>query len=487
MKTKCRRHLITSLTVLMFFALTVSSFFAACSKERVVKRKQIILISIDTLRADHLSAYGYSRDTSPHLKGLLKDSVYYTQAYPNGCWTMPSHMTLLTGTLPSRHGITQPWGTVYKKKYWQLNDGIKTIADVLEAHDAGIKTIKYAKLPTELGFANGFEKNVQVDPFDNKKKLGLLLKEIETHKNNDFFFFIHTWKAHAPYTSPLFLAKGRLSREKSFALQHPRKMNKDDGKQGDEKNSNRIREFLKENNLYNATDCMTLYDGGIHNVDGALAKLIDKCKQLGIYDDVMIIITSDHGEHFAEHNPNLFYNAHGYDFYEEYIKIPLIIKYPAGTMKTGAAANPVSLVDVFPTILDFYKIPAPAYIQGDSLLKPLDVRRKYLVSEAVSLPQQEKKLIRVGDLKYIITMDNPAPGNRVNWEAVTERKLFDLKNDPLEKKNLYGDLKSRNICINFEKMLIKIIKDSTGTNRTTKEAVVDQETLNQMKALGYLD
>ncbi|HLP62590.1 MAG TPA: hypothetical protein VK186_27370, partial [Candidatus Deferrimicrobium sp.] len=130
---------------------------------------------------------------------------------------------------------------------------------------------------------------------------------------------------------------------------------------------------------------------------------------------------------------------------------------------------------------------APAYIQGDSLLKPLDVRRKYLVSEAVSLPQQEKKLIRVGDLKYIMTMENPAPGNRVNWEAVSERRLFDLKNDPLEKKNLYGDLKSRNICINFEKMLIKIIKDSTGTNRTTKEAVVDQETLNQMKALGYLD
>lgn len=484
MKNKRVRHLRTILTVFTIFAAVALPPFSACKKERIVKKKQVILLSIDTLRADHLSAYGYVRMTSPNIAGLLKDSVYYTQAYPNGCWTMPSHMTLLTGTLPSRHGITQPWGTVYKKKYWQLNDSIKTIADVLEAHDARIKTLKYAKLPTELGFANGFEKNIQVDPFDNKKKLAVLLKEIEDHKDNDFFFFVHTWKVHAPYTSPYFLEKGKLSEEKLYYLQHPRKLVKTDGKLT---KNRKFFEFLKEANLYNARDCMTLYDGGIHNVDRTLAKVIEKCKQLGIYDDVMIVITSDHGEHFAEHDPNLFYNAHGYDFYEEYIKIPLIIKYPAGTVKPGVVDSPVSLVDVFPTILDFYKIQAPAYIQGHSLLAPFASRRNYLVSEAVSLARQEKKLIRVGDLKYIITMDNPSPGDRVNWEAVTDRKLFDLKNDPLEKKNLYTDMKFRGICINFEKMLIKIIKDSTGTNRSFKETTVDQETLNQMKALGYLE
>lgn len=472
------------LTVLTVFVAAALLPFSACNKERVVKKKQVILLSIDTLRADHLSAYGYVRDTSPHLTSLLKDSVYYTQAYPNGCWTMPSHMSLLTGTLPSRHGISQPWGTVYKKKYWQLNDSIKTIADVLEAHDARIKTLKYAKLPTELGFANGFEKNIQVDPFDNKKKLAVLLKDIEDNKDNDFFFFLHTWKAHAPYTSPYFLEKSKLSEEKLYYLQHPRKLVKTDVKLT---KNRKILDFLKETNLYNAQDCMTLYDGGIHNVDGSLAKVIEKCKQLGIYDDVMIVITSDHGEHFAEHDPNLFYNAHGYDYYEEFIKVPLIIKYPAGTVKPGVVDYPVSLVDVFPTILDFYKIQAPVYIQGYSLLAPFASRQKYLVSEAVSLPRQERKMIRVGNLKYIITMDNPSPGDRVNWEAVTDRKLFDLKNDPLEKKNLYADLKFRGICINFEKMLKKIIKDSTGANRPPKETTVDQETLNQMKALGYLE
>lgn len=476
------------MVVWLIFA-SMGLIFVSCGKggksgnEGIVKKKQIILISIDTLRADHLSAYGYSRNTSPYITGFLKDSVQYTQAYPNGCWTMPSHMSLLTGTLPSRHNITQPWGVVYKKKYWQLNESIKTIADVLEVYDARIKTIKYAKLPVELGFANGFDKNVQVDPFDNKKKLAVLLKEIEANKDNDFFFFIHTWKVHAPYTSSFFLEKERFSQEKLYELQHPRKM----ANEAHLKPSDKIQNFLKENNLFNAKDCIALYDGGIHNVDRAFEKLIEKCKQLGIYDNTLIIITSDHGEHFAEHDPNLFYNAHGYDFYEEYIKVPLIIKYPVGTIKPGVAENPVSLVDVLPTILDFYKIKAPAYVQGDSLLAPITARRKYLVSEALSLPHQEKKMIRVGDLKYIITMKDPAPGNRVNWEAVTERRLFDLKNDPLEKKNLYDDLKFRGICINFEKMLIKIIKDSSAINRPAKETTVDQETLNQMKGLGYLD
>ncbi|MCU0285990.1 MAG: sulfatase [Acidobacteria bacterium] len=483
MKLKWGQHSKLILVILFFLIVSACLSFIACSsKTRTDKKKQVILLSIDTLRSDHLSAYGYVRDTSPHLKNLLKDSVYYTQAYPNGCWTMPSHMSLLTGTLPSRHGITQPWGTSYTKKYWQLNESIKTIADVIESYDAKIKTFKYAKLPPELGFANGFEKNVQVDPFDNKKKLAALLKEIEVNKDNDFFFFLHTWKVHAPYTSPFFLEKGRLSQEKLYQLQHPRKMN-NKGVRPSEK----ILDFLKENNLFNARDCMTLYDGGIHNVDASLEKLIAKCRQLGIYDNLMIIITSDHGEHFAEHDPDLFYNAHGYDFYEEYIKVPLIIKYPAGTIKPVAATNPVSLVDVLPTILDFYKIPAPTYLQGDSLLASFDSRRKYLISEALSLPKLEKKMIRVSNLKYIITMENPSPGNRANWEAITERRLFDLKSDPLEKTNLYPDLKFRNICLNLEKMLVKMIKESTGNNRSFKETTVDQETLDQMKALGYLD
>lgn len=84
-------------------------------KKSVNEKKQIILISVDTLRGDHLSSYGYCRNTSPNLSKLIEDSIYFTNAYPNGCWTMPSHISLLTGTLPSRHVINEDWKSIQKK------------------------------------------------------------------------------------------------------------------------------------------------------------------------------------------------------------------------------------------------------------------------------------------------------------------------------------------------------------------------------------
>ncbi|MGD2093095.1 MAG: sulfatase-like hydrolase/transferase [Candidatus Aminicenantes bacterium] len=123
--------------------VSVSVSFVGCNKKKVTGKKQIILIGIDTLRGDHLSSYGYFRDTSPHLSQLIEDSVYYANAYPNGCWTMPSHVSLLTGTLPSRHGINKGWGSIVKnKKYPKPNESIKNIAQVLKNHQKNIKTVK---------------------------------------------------------------------------------------------------------------------------------------------------------------------------------------------------------------------------------------------------------------------------------------------------------------------------------------------------------
>jgi arylsulfatase A-like enzyme len=412
---------------------------------------------------------------------LIKDSVYYPHAYTNGCWTMPSHMSILTGTLPSRHGINQSWGAIRRKKYPKMNESVKNLAEVLESHDANIKTIKYAKLPRALGFGNGFEKDNSMDPLGNKNKVNQLLKTIEKNKENDFFLFIHTWKVHAPYTSPYYLEKGRLNEEQLYYLHRPGKLGGNRTKR-----AGYFHRFLKKNHLYNVKDCITLYDGSIVIIDRYIGKIIDKCKQLGIYGDAMIIITADHGEHFAEHDPKLFYDHHGKDYYEEFIKVPLIIKYPKGTVDPEKPDHPVSLIDIFPTILDFYDIEIPAYVQGDSLLKSHSKRKNYFISEAVSQRQVEKKMIRVGDLKYIVTMEKPSRRSRVNWDKVIERRLYDLKNDPLEKKNLYDDPKFKGLCVNFEKMLRKIIKKSASTNLTTKETTVDQETLDQMKALGYL-
>jgi arylsulfatase A-like enzyme len=458
--------------------------FMSCgkSKERIIEKKQIILISIDTLRGDHLSSYGYFRDTSPHLSQLIKDSVYYSNAYPNGCWTPPSHMSLLTGTLPSRHGVNKDRGAIRDRKYSQLSDSIKSIPEILKSHH--INTIKFAKLPPELGFSRGFDRDNRIDPFFDDETFGLLLKELENNKEKDFFLFIHTWMVHAPYSNTYFLKKGKIDQKKRRHIDKFRKIfikRKIAGKL-----TGVFGAFLRRNKLFNVDDCMALYDGGIRYVDQYVGKIMEKTKQLNIYDNLLVIVTSDHGEHFSEHYPGRFYGFHGRDFYEEFIKVPLVIKYPYSD-KTGRLDDLVSLIDVFPTVLDYYHMEIPAFVQGESLLKPHSQKdKKYIVSEAVSRPGIERKMIRIGDLKYIITMKNPTKAGRVNWEAITQRRLFDIKADPSEQDNLYNDLKFRQMCIDFEKILTRVIKHSTKTNRQLKETRISEETIKQMEALGYL-
>ena len=450
-----------------------------CSRKVEVGKKQIILISIDTLRGDHITPYGYLRDTSPHLAELVKDAVYYSNAYTNGCWTHPSHMSLLTGTLPSRHGINKPLVPSEDRKYQKLNESLLNIAEVLKR--CGVETVKFARLPDALGYGKGFDTNNAIDPFEADWTFGWLLKELEDRTQKDFFLFIHTWKVHAPYQSSYYLAKERLKEEILYYMKNPHML-----PNAGRKIATRYGLFLKENGFLNVRDCVDMYDGGIRYVDDYVGRLIDKTKQLGIYNNLMIVVVSDHGEHFAEHGQPPFYNFHGTDYYEEYIKVPLIIKYPLQAVNAEKRRDTVSLIDVFPTILDFYDLEVPEFAQGDSLLKPRSKRKSHIVSEAVIQGVAEIKMIRADNLKYIVTMSAPSNRERVNWDAVTDRRLFDLNNDPSEEKNLYNDLKFSEHGINLEKKLKEILTESSRADQTTGEVTLDGETLEQMHALGYL-
>ena len=379
--------IISAIFFISFFLLTIQ-----CDRKGGVEKKQIILISIDTLRGDHITPHGYFRDTSPHLAQLVHDSVYYSNAYTNGCWTQPSHMSILTGTLPSRHCINKPLETVKDGKYQKLNESLKNCAEILKP--CGLKTLKFAKLPNVLGFGNGFDINNVVDPFQADWAFEWLLKELENHKEKDFFLFIHTWKVHAPYQSSYYLEQGRLSEDVLYYMANPHKL-----PHKGPRLTIRYGSFLKEHNMMNVKDCVDMYDGGIRYVDDYIGRLIDTAKQLGIYNDLMFVVLSDHGEHFAEHNGMPFYNWHGKDYYEEYIKVPLIIKYPQQAVRPAHRTEVVSLIDVLPTILDFYDVAIPEFVQGDSLLKPGAQRKNYIVSEAVSQPNEELKMIRADNMK----------------------------------------------------------------------------------------
>jgi choline-sulfatase len=474
-------------SLLLMVFLSVSFIFVNCGKQ---KRIKIVLISIDTLRGDSITPYGYSRDTTPHLNELVKDSVYFPHAYTNGCWTMPSHMSMLTGTLPSRHGVNKGMGVMRGENATILHDAVKLLPEILKASHPRLKTVKFARLPGDLGFARGFDINNTLDPFRDEESFKKLLKEFENQTNRDFFFFVHTWMVHAPYAQSRFLRKGKISEEKRKQIDGFRRMTRKERLQLIKKKKSKgaakdFAAFLSRNKLFNMKDCKSLYDSGIYYVDQFVDRLIGKLKELDMYDDVLIIITSDHGEHFDDHFKNSFYSFHGQDFHEEFIKVPLIIKYP-NQSKGQIMQQPVSLIDVVPTVLNNYQMKIPDFVQGESLMiQPAARKNRHIISEAVVMKKIEKKMIRVGNLKYILTMVKPNKPGRVNWDRVIQQRLYNLEEDPLEKKNLFEDEKFKNTCLNFEKALKRILKASAKYG-PSKETKLDEETINQLKQLGYI-
>jgi arylsulfatase A-like enzyme len=458
-----------------------------CGKQ---KKMQVILISIDTLRGDSITPYGYFRDTTPYLSQLVNESVYFPHGYSNGCWTMPSHMSMLTGTLPSRHGVNQGMGAMEGKRASTLHDAVKLLPEILKTSHPRLTTVKFAKLPGDLGFARGFDINNTFDPFHDEPSFKKLFEEFENQRDRDFFFFVHTWMVHAPYARSRFLKQGKISREKQEQIDRFRTMTKEERMEALNKKkskgvANDFPIFLSRNKLFNMKDCKALYDGGIYYVDQVIDRLIGKLKELDLYDDVLIIITSDHGEHFDDHFKNCFYNFHGQDFYEEFVKVPVVIKYPDRS-KGKIVRQPVSLIDLVPTVLDYYQMKIPDFVQGESLMIPPGRRKsRYIISEAVAMKKMERKMMRVGNLKYIITMVKPEKPGRINWDRVIDRRLYNLEEDPLEKNNLFEDEKFKNTCLNFEKALKKILKISVKYG-PSKETKLDEETINHLKQLGYI-
>ena len=407
----------------------------------------VFLISMDTTRADHMSTYGYARETSPRLTELAADGLNFTAARSPAQWTVPGHASMLTGMYPSRHGAHYVGGwsagpAIYgRRRVFPLADDRTTLAEVL--HDRGWATgafvANFANLFRGFGMAQGFQRyedhpQLLLRPIPHvvgfvqqfspafMKKPFRSAREINAAAlawldrvpaGRPAFVFVnylepHHWIAAPPYDlwARDLPHAARLARKGLFTHAVPAHLSQEE------------RDFITAN-----------YDGQILAMDAALGELIADLKKRGRYENALIVVTADHGELLGEHD---IVGHGGRMMYEGLLRVPLVVKLPGASRPQGVITNPVQLVDIVPTVLQALGAPLPAGVQGSPLQQ---VARNSLAEEHINpefvsfygeVYNRALRVIYEGPYKLISTSRG-------------ERFLFDLTNDPGENDDLAGE------------------------------------------------
>jgi len=471
-------------------------FFFFCVKARKAGAPSVILISIDTLRADRLNCYGYGKhQVSPNIDALANDGILFEHHVVSSPWTTPSHISMLTSLHPSSHGMMQSFKKVATElcqdTFNSLPEDRLTLADAL--HAAGYATAAFTggiTLHPDLGFRQGFERYDTSMYKLNSNNVASMFEWIESQAAGPFFLFLHTFEVHAPYLNSALLA----GQSPEWLADHDalcRKMTTGKSLQAHVGNTKAQYEFLAAHDALRPAVCDALYTGGIITMDSWIGRLVEQLRARGLYDETMIVLTSDHGEELADHNPKNCYNVHGHSAFEEMVRVPLIVKLPHGKYAGAGISAVTGGVDIMPTILDILQIdPGGNEMQGQSL-RPLwtgesdgDSRMAFCESAAFA---SEVKCVRTQRFKYIIEI----PPELVRRHGRTHvphtgirRMLFDLAQDPREQHNMVASgTELPHMAAQLERALRGYVAVESGN---TTQIRLDEETKKRLKSLGYV-
>ncbi len=316
-------------------------------------RPNVLLVVIDTARADRFSFDGYARQTTPEIASLASEGAIYERAYTPAPWTLPAHASLFTGLFPSSHGADSG--------HLRLDDGFRTLAELF--HDAGYRTLGYAANPwvgRQYGLDQGFDTYEEIwrgvrggqedagaAALNDRLERYLSWREGNAAaREQPFFIFVNYLEPHLPYDPPeparsRFLSPGtdRSTVERLRRFKHPEEVKYVLGLDG-----------LKPGDLQILSD---LYDGEIFYVDHRVGELAAFLRGRGILDRTVLVVTSDHGEAIGEHG----FLDHKMSVFEEVLRIPLVVRYPAAVRAGQRIRDPVMLQDLFPTLLGLAGLP----------------------------------------------------------------------------------------------------------------------------------
>lgn len=393
----------------------------------------VILISVDTLRADHLSCYGYRRKPTPHIDALAESGTIFAQADSQVPLTLPSHVTLLTSTYPFASGV--------EDNAAELGPQAVTLAGVLKAH--GYRTGAFVGgfvLDARFGLNRGFDeydspfdlhRQPGKDPSDIKRAGGDVVASAEKWLAEEpgapFFAFVHLYDLHTPYEIPpqQTLAPG-----------------------------------------------LSGYDRALSYVDSVLGGFLAFLQERALLTHTLVVFVSDHGESLGEHGET----THGYFIYQSTLHVPLIFHWPSQSPKfPSRIEQPVSLLDVSPTVLQFLGVPVPAEFQGHSLLEilrgahraPEGIYSESLYAQ-IHLGTAPLRGLRVGEYQYI---EAPKP------------ELYDLVQDAGENRNLFG---SKPVLALTMRSSLRELRSHYASKGAAVASSLSPEAIERLRALGYL-
>ncbi len=418
----------------------------------------VILISIDTLRADHLSCYGHPKNLTPNIDEFARESVLFTNTIAQSSWTLPSHASLLTGYLPSSIGVFH--------ESFPMHENVTTLAELLR--EQGYATVSFnggVLLDEHFGFAQGFDwywsfdgNNIPDSPTSMNDLANILNKtrrNLPTLKRKKFFLFFHTYQLHDPY-------------DFHPGISEPEAEKCSDSEQ-------------------NIPECLLAYEGEVRYVDRQMGTLFQLLRENDLLDNSLVIFTSDHGESFLRDKHN--HTGHAIYLYDELIKVPLIMRFPGGEHAGRIIRTQVRLLDLVSTILDF--VQARRFpTEGKSLL-PLvagtDTKERHSLSEYYKNPH-----LKINNLTRF-SLRTPEAKLIVN-KLRTENELYDLHQDPRELDNRLvrptaddearaNELMHRLTTLRAGRRLLAADIDPTNAKQMKK---VPAELYEQLRALGYV-
>ncbi|MDG2148848.1 MAG: sulfatase [Planctomycetota bacterium] len=431
----------------------------------------LLLISLDTLRADHLGCYGYERPTSPFLDAFADRATLFTDAQTVAPYTLPSHVSLFTGLLPPSHGVLDG-GTD------RLDATVVPYLPKLLA-DAGWVTAAFTGggfVSSDYGFAAGFDRFAILDPLLNmpaaQDRMGTAAVQrwIDRHHDTPWFLFLHSFATH-DYAPP----------EEDFALF--------DTRAGPPSERRELALFPGPDGHKHADptpeqveDMRNLYDASIRYADRMIGQLLDSLEQNGRLDNTFVVITSDHGEEFGEHRGM----KHARSLHREMLHVPLIVRIP-GQTEAHIVRDPVSLTDLFPTLLELMGLPPTRSVDGRTIapLLPDGNRRTSDLAAPILLGHidthtSRRSSLQVGPLKII----RGDMSDTLEFPASTPWLLYDVREDPGETIDLSGQRPEDLATLRQHLETLEAGLRTQAAPGTLEE--VDEAVLEQLRALGYV-